>query len=142
MPSVIPPTNWSQLVALNMPYMKREEIRTPFVKHLYFWYTKIVPKKIIYRQIKFRIGKSQVKLLKNDFPYNRILQKLPNVRHYCLWSKIGPLDATRVDGEISRKFPGAKYFWYENINKNKTLPELWHVHVFVNLDFPRDNGHK
>ena len=54
------------------------------------------------------------------------------VTHNVLWS-LTPLSDQEIKNIIERKFRPQcfKYVYYENALKDKSVPDIWHVHVFV-----------
>ena len=78
-------------------------------------------------------GKDRV-ILRPSFPYDNLIKFLPKVTHYCLWSTNGPVSPQEVDQEIKLKFPTQDYFWFENDAIVKSIPEVWHCHIFVKED--------
>ena len=73
-----------------------------------------------------------IALLVNAFPHYNILKNLPNVLHYCLWSKSGPLSKEQINHEVEKKFSGEKWF---NMTRDKgyfSIPEIWHSHIYIN----------
>jgi hypothetical protein len=69
-------------------------------------------------------------LVPNEFPY----WIAPGIEHWVLWSppSVGPLSAAAVRAAITEQRPaGAKAgTWFENPPAAKTVPGIWHVHVF------------
>jgi len=39
-----------------------------------------------------------------------------------------------VEQEIKKVFPDDDFFWFENSEIIKSVPELWHCHVFIKLN--------
>lgn len=66
-----------------------------------------------------------VALHPNTFPYN--VEK--DVRHDVLWSE-KPLDHTTIKAQLSALLGTRQCLWYENDPSRKSLPLVWHVHVF------------
>jgi hypothetical protein len=70
-------------------------------------------------------------LVPNQFPY----WTTPGIEHWVLWSppSVGPLSAAAVRAAITEQRPaGAKAgTWFENPPAAKTVPGIWHVHVFL-----------
>lgn len=132
--SVTVPKNWEELVNLKsvLPVCTSEVARLPEDLHFYRTYLKFVPKEMRLKVINHLIGNNDICFLKNNFPYTRLLQNLPHVRHFCLWSKNGKLTKTEVELKINQIFPGKPYFWFENSETIKSVPEIWHCQVFIN----------
>jgi hypothetical protein len=128
-----PPQTWEELVELKpkIRHSTPETARLPEDLAFYQLYTKLVPRDIRLEIIKQLIGDNDYKILQNNFPYLKLLSNLPEVKHYCLWSRIGELPLEIIESEITKKFPGKKYFWLENSLQTKSIPEIWHCHIFV-----------
>ena len=69
-------------------------------------------------------------LVPNQFPY----WVAPGIEHWVLWSppSVGPLSAAAIRAAITAQRPtGVRdVFWFENPPAAKTVPGIWHVHVF------------
>lgn len=128
-----PPQTWEELIELKpkIRHSTPETARLPEDLAFYQLYTKLVPRDIRLEIIKQLIGNNDYKILQNNFPYLKLLKNLPEVKHYCLWSRVGELSPEKIDSEIIKAFPGKKYFWLENSPQTKSIPEMWHCHVFV-----------
>jgi hypothetical protein len=129
-----PPKTWDELVSLKpkIRHSTAEVDRLPDDLAFYQLYNELVPKEIRLEIIKRLIGDNDYKILKNNFPYLKLIQYLPWVTHYCLWSRVGKLSPNVIDSEITKKFPNKKYFWFENSRETKSVPEIWHCHIFIN----------
>lgn len=127
------PKTWEELVALKNKIPICIPTATRFKDDLSFYdlYSEKIPKNVRLEIIETLIGDNNIKLLRNNFPYLRLTQHLPDVHHYCLWSKVGPLSPSSVETEIKKNFNNKKYFWFENVEIVKSIPEIWHCHVFV-----------
>ena len=127
------PKDWDELVSLKSKIRQSapEMDRLPDDLSFYRLYTKLVPSEIRLQIIDQMIGDCDYKILKNNFPYLRLIQNIPGVTHYCLWSRIGKLSSKIVESEIAKNFPHKKYFWFENHPKTKSIPEIWHCQIFV-----------
>ena len=79
------------------------------------------------------IGKGDIRLCRNAFPYLKLIQHLDGVVHYCLWSRIGKLSPKTIEAKIKSKFPGKDFFWFENSPTTKSIPQVWHCQVFIKL---------
>ena len=66
-------------------------------------------------------------LTKNKFPYN--FEK--NLDHYILWSNI-KISHKTIDYILNTKLKNKVFFWFENKIENKSIPDLYHVHVIIN----------
>ncbi len=128
-----PPQTWEELVELKpkIRHSTPETARLPEDLAFYQLYTKLVPRDIRLEIVKQLIGDNDYKIIPNNFPYLKLLKNLPNVKHYCLWSRIGDLSPEIIEREINKKFSGKKYFWFENSTVTKSIPEIWHCHIFV-----------
>ncbi len=127
------PNTWEELVALKdkLPCSVPEATRYPDDLAFYDLYTKTFSRDQRLQIVKTLIGDNDIKIIRNNFPYLFITQNLLGVQHYCLWSKIGPLSAEIVEAEIKKQFSNKDYFWFENIEITKSIPEIWHCQIFV-----------
>jgi len=128
------PNSWEELIKLK-PFLSTfpaEIDRHPEDLKFYLLYQELVSKETRLEILKRQLV-SDICLIKNIFPYTRLLQNLPDVKQYCLWSKNGKLSDEEIDLEIKQKFPSQSYFWFENSEATKSVPEIWHCQVFVKL---------
>jgi len=132
---IIFPRNWQEFVELKdkIPFFVPELARFPEDLFFYKLYSKHVSKEIRFNILNQQIGDSQIKIVKNAFPYLRLIQNLSNVEHYCLWSRNGSLSSEVIESEIKKQFPIQEYFWFENIDEIKSIPEIWHCQIFIKL---------
>ena len=128
-----PPNSWDELVALSprIGHSVPEANRNLDDLVIYHHYNETVPKGIRLQKIVSLIGDNDYKILKNDFPYSRLIQNLPKVTHYCLWSRIGELTPETIKQEIVKNFPSQRYMYLENSPETKSMPEIWHCHIFI-----------
>ncbi|MDD5464321.1 MAG: DUF3605 domain-containing protein [Candidatus Moranbacteria bacterium] len=131
-----PPKNWEEFIALRdkIPCSVPEATRFEDDLHFYEQYTSLVPRDIRLKILDTLIGDSRVKLVRNNFPYSKLTQHLGKVTHFCLWSKIGPLSNDQVEFEIKKNFSGKPSLWFENVEATKSIPEVWHCHIFIKED--------
>lgn len=128
------PKTWDELTALSFSLGAYEgATRRKRDQTVYDAFTKSMPRKQILRQIKDQIPENGVALLENDFPYTRILTYLPRVKHLLLWSTKGALSHEQVALIVQKKFPDKKWTHFITTDQNKSVPEIWHAHVFVNM---------
>ena len=127
------PKTWSELVALKDYLCVCGCNNLRFRDHEIFYvnYQKSFSKELRHKIIFKTIGKNDVKIIRNAFPYNRLTKNLGNVGHYCLWSKKGQLSDVEIESLIKDKFKNKDYFWFENSIETKSIPEIWHCHIFV-----------
>jgi Protein of unknown function (DUF3605) len=62
----------------------------------------------------------------NIFPYN--LHK--DIHHYILWS-VTPVHPLKMDSICYKTFINTPYLWFVNCPQNRSIPALWHAHIFV-----------
>lgn len=131
-----PPKNWEEFVSLKekIAYCIPEATRFPDDLFFYDQYTRLVPREIRFKILDLIIGDNKTKLVRNNFPYHKLIQHLGKVTHYCLWSKSGSLTPEQIETEINNKFPGSIHLWFENVLETKSIPEIWHCHIFVKKD--------
>lgn len=128
------PKTWSELLALKNKIPKFRNNITRFTKDNQYYnnHQKSIPRQQYIQRIIDEIGNKNYKITPNKFPYSRLIQHLPNVKHYCLWSNIKEPSSDIIESEIKKKFPNLNYFWFVNPPNNKSIPEIWHCHIFVN----------
>lgn len=73
----------------------------------------------------------EAKFIDNIFPYTRVLQYLPNVLHLTLWNKKGKMSEAEIKKFVDQKYQGKEWCFYERSTDLKSVPEIWHCHVFV-----------
>lgn len=68
-------------------------------------------------------------LVPNAFPY----WVAPGIQHWVLWSRRGPLSERQIREAIAVQRPAGirEAQWFENPPTAKTVPCIWHVHVFL-----------
>lgn len=128
------PKNWTELVALKDFLISDSASNLRFKDDQIFYsnYIKYFPKDLRFKIIFKAIGKNDVKIIRAAFPYSRLTKNILKVGHYCLWSKKGKLKKEEVESLIKNKFKNKNYFWFENSQQTKSIPEIWHCHIFVN----------
>ncbi|MBI4157762.1 hypothetical protein HY502_02850 [Candidatus Woesebacteria bacterium] len=99
----------------------------------YELYLKLVPRKIALEIIKRQMGGKKTALVANNFPYTKTLKCLPNIKHYCLWSIKGRLSEKDIKNHVLKKIKRGPWFYMERKVYAKTVPEIWHCHVFVRV---------
>lgn len=127
------PKSWEELTSLKGilgPY--GGETRLPEDQTFYNLYQELVPKAIRLEIIKRQMQGNDPALLFNNFSYTRILQHLPSVKHYVLWSLKGEVKEEKVREIVEEKFPGKPWMSFQTAVENKSVPEIWHEHIFVN----------
>ncbi|MFA6007612.1 MAG: hypothetical protein WC784_03115 [Candidatus Shapirobacteria bacterium] len=129
------PRKWEDLVALKdyLSDCDPKILRLPGDYSFYSLYRELVPRKIALTIIERQIGKNRISLILNNFPYTGILQNLKNVQHYCLWSKEGKLNSSEIKSCVDKFFPQNRWFYSERKIGHKSVPEIWHCHIFVEL---------
>lgn len=127
------PKNWQELVSLKEEIASRDMdfVRFDDDELFYQSYLKQVPQKTRHQILFNTLEGCDIKILRNAFPYSRLIQNIPNVHHYCLWNKKGKLTISEVENEIKKVFPNQDYFWFENSDIAKSIPEIWHCQIFV-----------
>lgn len=127
------PQTWSELIALKDKISIFRNNITRFAKgnQAYDDFRKSFSRKQYLQRIINEIGDRDYKITPNKFPYAKLIQHLPNVKHYCLWSKVGEPSVNIIESEIKKQFPNLDYFWFVNHPKNKSIPEIWHCQLFV-----------
>lgn len=127
------PKNWPELVALKdkIGIFRNNITRFKEDNQAYDKFRKSFPRQQYLQRIIDEIGDQDFKITPNRFPYNKLIQHLPNVKHYCLWSKVGEPSVETIESEIKKQFPNLDYLWFVNHPQNKSIPEIWHCQLFV-----------
>lgn len=127
------PETWEELVSIKKEIKRFDSKIVRFTDDINFYHTynKLVPKQTRMEIIFNLIGDNDYKIIRNNFPYLRLIKNIPFISHYCLWSRVGKLPQKTIESEITKKFPNKEYFWFENIKMIKSVPEIWHCHIFV-----------
>ncbi len=128
------PTTWEELLALRtfLDSCPGSYLRHPEDQNFYELYQQLIPKDIFLEIIRRQIEPQKKRILLNRFPYSRVLQNLPNVSQYVFWSLAGPLSDIEVEHEVDRRFPKYEWFAVESAPHRKSVPEIWHTHIFLN----------
>lgn len=130
-----PPKSWEKLVSLReflMTYGGATRLQED--QEYYDLYSATMPRDAILTFIKKQLKGKEVGIVKNHFPYTLILQYLPSIGHYLVWSLRGPLSEKEISQIVEDKFPQLNWMWFETHPVNKSVPEIWHAHVFINKD--------
>lgn len=127
------PKTWEELVALRtyLDSCPGSYLRHPEDELFYSTYRELAPKNIFLEIIKRQIEPEKRKLLQNRFPYTRVLQHLPDVAQYVLWSLEGPLTDEEITEEVNKVFSDYEWFAVESAPHRKSVPEIWHTHIFI-----------
>lgn len=128
-----PPKNWEELIKLKefLTDCDYSFLRLSDDQLFYSLYRKFVTRETTLQIINGQIGNRKTSLIRNNFPYTKILQNLTNVKHYCLWSKKGKLSNKEITKIVNNKFPKNTWFYTERKTGFKSVPEIWHCHVFI-----------
>jgi hypothetical protein len=131
--NLAPPKNWEELVEKKdtIPLITPQSARMPEDLEFYRLYRQFVPQEIRHQILFTQIGKGRLKIIKNTFPYRLLLKNIPEAVHYCMWCLESRPSAEEIENEIKKTFGNKKYFWFENIDEVKSIPEIWHCHIFV-----------
>ncbi len=129
----IQPKSWKELISIKEYIRDNDpiELRLPEDYIHYNLYKELVPKNIALEIIRRQMGKKTVTIVKNNFPYTKTLEFLPGVKHYCLWSLKGKLKTKEIKNITSKIFPQNEWFFTERKINYKSVPEIWHCHIFV-----------
>lgn len=112
----------------------------------YKTYLEHMPKEVKETVLQTQIEMAKIKhsiptssLIPNSFPYSRILEKMPRVKHYCLWL---PANSTaNPEVEIFKwilvLFPDhyktLEFDFYQNSKENQTVKHIDHFQVFIHF---------
>jgi hypothetical protein len=133
--TAIHPQTWNSLVELMdiMPETLVRYHRFGFQETFYFnSYSKYVSKDVVISDIKGKIVDG-IAITPNNFPYSRLLAHLPFVKHFVLWSD-HELTKEEISTHLNSHFAPHQYCYYENRPEQKSLPEVFHVQLFVNFE--------
>lgn len=129
-PTPIPQT-WEELVALReiLANADRNDLRLVEEIRDYKTFCEIIPRDLQITLLLKQMGDQDTALLVNRYPYTRLLSKLPHVKHWALWCKSRSLTDEEIAEVVSKKFPDKRWMAVES--NVKSMPEIWHTHVFV-----------
>jgi len=127
------PKTWAQLIVLGdfLAVCDGKDVRLPEDQFYYELQLQLVPRDISLEIIRRQMKNKAISIIKNNYPYTRTLKYLPDVTQYCLWSIKGSLDERQIERQASKKFKNKKWFYFERGTGKKSVPELWHCHIFV-----------
>lgn len=126
------PNNWLELKSL-LDYISEcppDFLRLPEDETFYRLFRDLVPRNIALEIVNRQIGKNDYAIVKNNFPYSKVLSKI-NVVHYCLWSRKGSLNKKQIEQKVKEKFGNCTWCFSERKPGKKSVPEIWHCHIFV-----------
>lgn len=79
----------------------------------------------------------------NNYPY-----WCYGLKHYLLWfnpkyNNLLPTDLNKVNPDIvnnivKTKYPNNQYIYYENLENNKSIPSIKHLHIFIKTSIETD----
>jgi hypothetical protein len=117
----------------NLP---REEFRLEADQYIYERYAKLIDRdvalQLLKEEIEFNRYHPRMSITKNRFGYTKLLQYLPNIQHLNLWYSDNTSEQEIVD-YISYKYPNNRFIIYESLQQNKSVPEINHKHIFLEL---------
>lgn len=92
--------------------------------------------------IEEKMGERDLVLIENDFPYDALMPRAEKserrLRHLCLWSRNGKLDAETIDIEIENSFPGYNALVFIHTPRFRSILGIEHAHIVVDVDSPRE----
>ena len=128
------PKTWEEL-KLKINFIKStqaDNFRFPDNQLFYQTYRNLIDKHTRLKILFATFSNQDISISRNNFPYNNLLKFIPEkITHYCLWSCQGKLSSDKVEELIKIKFPENDYVWFENAEYVKSIPEVWHCHIFV-----------
>jgi len=128
------PKTWEELKSMIdfIKSIQADNFRFPDDQLFYQAYQDLIDKNTRTKILLTNLRKQNKIIIRNNFPYNNLLKFIPEkVSHYCLWSRQGILDNNEIEKQIKLKFPNNDYVWFENDLVIKSIPEIWHCHIFV-----------
>jgi hypothetical protein len=108
-------------------------LRLPEDHQFYSLFRKYVPREAALNIIREQMDNNDVSLVANNFPYTAMIHNLP-VKHYCLWSIKGRLENNEICDLVKKYFPNNEWFYSERKTNHKSVPEIWHCHIFVKFE--------
>jgi hypothetical protein len=75
--------------------------------------------------VRKKMGGHSIAWMKNEYPYN-----VEDATHYLIWSA-APLDDWKIREIVERHAGGREFVTYVNPPELKSVPEIWHAHVFI-----------
>lgn len=130
---LIPPRSWEELVSMrDILGTYTGAIRLQEDQEYYDIYLKTIPRDLLLTFLNNLLQGKEVALVINAFPYTRVLQFIPFVRHYILWSKKGEVSKEIIKELVEEKFAGKDWLYFITTDVNKSVPEIWHAHIMVN----------
>jgi len=127
------PKNWQELTAL-MEYLVDcpvDFFRLDEDEAKYGEWKKRGTREEVLINLNDELGDSEIKILRNNFSYTKILQHLPNVQDWVLWNRKGKLNDKKIREIVNTEFVGKEWCYFERGANHKSVPEIWHCHVFV-----------
>jgi len=129
-----PPKNWEELVGMREFLATFPgEMRLKEDQEYYDLFSETVPREMILTLIRKQLKGSNVALVRNNFPYTKILQYLPEVKHFLVWSLSGEVSESKIRELVTTKFPDKEWLYFITVDTVRSVPEIWHAHVFVNF---------
>ena len=132
-----PPKNWDELVGMReFLATSPGEMRLKEDQEHYDLFSETIPRELLLTLIRKQLKGSGVALVGNKFPYTKVLQNLPRVKHFLIWSLKGEVQQDVIENLVTSAFPDRKWLYFITVDSIRSVPEIWHAHVFV--DFAND----
>lgn len=129
-----PPQNWEELVALKeyltdcpVAFLRFQKSQEKYTGEM-----NSVSREEGLDKIKVKMNGQEVAIVENIYPHDYVLQNLPNVSHYCLWSTRGPLTESEINEVVDPQFSPKKWMSMTRRVGYVSIPEIWHSHIYVN----------
>lgn len=71
-------------------------------------------------------GKNMIKISENEFPYHID----DNIDHKLLWSTTDLTDV-QIKRYLKQNFKNTKYVYYRNPPQQRSVPDVFHIHIFI-----------
>lgn len=128
------PRTWEELVSLRSYLIDCSVLFLRFEKDqiTYKRETDNLPRSVVLDRVLKQMGGKRLAILPNKYPHTFVLQNLPKVSHFCLWSIDGDLDDRRIKEEIEMEFPNKVWMNMTRAQGKFSIPEIWHTHVYIN----------
>ncbi len=127
------PQSWNELVALrdyltdcDPQFLRKKEDRDKYDK-----YQSSLPRDEFIQMITSKFQDKKIALIENIFPHTNVLQDLPDVEHYCLWSMEGELPNEKIKEIVEEKFKKVNWISMTRKEGKVSVAEIWHSHIYI-----------
>ncbi len=79
------------------------------------------------------MGAQSIAFVANLFPYDAIMPKEAKLMHACLFSRAGVIGDDDISHHVRTQFGNKPALIFVNEQKRKSVKDIWHAHVIVDL---------